>query len=274
MSNIDFSKIYSFSKIDLFDKCKKKYHFNYIDPEVAPIKKQFLKPRDYNTKGSAVHGAITLFYHLPKKKRTFDDLKKCLKESWFCDLDVYRQPPLGLLGGFKDIEHERQTYMDSLRLLKNFFDMEKEQLPSLFYVPVKTIRKSFEDYEKMIKPVDKKFSVSGKFDRIDELENGNLRVVDFKTGKTKNGIAQLEFYKLLAEMNFDKKVDEVSYHYLYDGKIKNYDVSKVNTKEIKKNILSKIEDIQKTKDFPPNPTRLCNHCDFKEICPVFKHEEN
>jgi len=274
MSDLDFSKIYSYSKIDLFDKCRKKYHFNYLDPEVAPIKKQFLKPRYYNTKGSAVHGAITLFYHLPKSKRNFSNLKECLKKSWYSELDIYRQPPLGLLGGFRDLEHERDSYLASLKMLHNFIKIEKEEKPSLFYVPVKTIRKSFEDYEKMIKPINKKLFLSGKFDRIDELENGNLKVVDFKTGKSKNGMGQLEFYKLLAEMNFDKKVDEVSYHYLNDGKVENFDVSKVKTSSIKKKILDKVKEIEEAKIFAPNPTRLCDHCDFKEICPVFKHEEN
>ena len=69
MADSDFSKVYSVSKLELFEKCKKHYYFNYLDPEIAPIKKQFLKPRDYKTKGSAVHGAITLYYHLPKEKR-------------------------------------------------------------------------------------------------------------------------------------------------------------------------------------------------------------
>lgn len=270
MNNLDFSKIYSYSKIELFNKCRKQYHFNYLDPEIAPIKKQFIKPRDYKTKGNAVHGAITLFYYLSKKKRNFDGLKECLKQAWFSETDIFRQPPLGPFGGFKDLDHERQSYMDSLKLLKNFLNMEKEQSPSLFYFPIKTIKKSFADYERMIKPINKKISISGKFDRIDELENGNLRVVDFKTGKSKNGMGQLEFYKLLTELNFDKKVDQVTYYYLDDGQVKNYDVSKIKTGDIRKQILDKIKVIEKAEDFSPNPSRLCDHCDFKEICPVFK----
>ena len=265
----DYSKVYSHSKLDLFKKCKKQFHFNYLDPEIAPIKKQFYKPRDYKTKGNAVHGAITLFYYLPPKKRTLANLKKCLKEAWYSELDVYRQPPIGLLGGFEDIDHERETYKDAIRNLANFLEIERETNPKLFYNPVKNIRKSFEDYERMIQPLDKKFFVSGKFDRIDELENGNLRIVDFKTGKSKNGIAQLELYKLLAEMNFGKKVDEVCYYYLDDKKIKSYDVAKVKNKDIKDKILDKIKVIQKNKEFNPSPSRLCSHCDFEEICPKY-----
>ncbi|MBU3942582.1 PD-(D/E)XK nuclease family protein [Patescibacteria group bacterium] len=264
----DYSKVYSHSKLDLFKKCKKGFYFNYLDPVIAPIKKQFCKPRDYKTKGSAVHGAITLFYYLPKKKRNFEGLKKCLKEAWFSELDIYRQAPLGLLGGFRDIEHEREVYGDALRQLQNFLEIEEDMKPSLFYNPVKTIRQSFEDYERMIQPLKKKLFISGKFDRIDELENGNLRIVDFKTGKSKNGIEQLELYKLLAEMNFGKRVDEVSYYYLNDGKIKSYDVANVDIKDIKNKILDKIDVIQKNKVFNTTRTRLCDHCDFKEICPA------
>lgn len=266
---IDFSKIYSYSKLELFDKCKKQYHFNYLDPEIAPIKKQFVKPRDYNTRGHAVHDAITLFYHLPVKERTFTSLKKCLKESWFSELDIYREPPLGKVGGFRDINHERKVYAECLRMLHSFFNIEKQD-PSLFLVPTRTIKDSFSDYEKMIKPINDKVSISGKFDRIDKLANGNLRIVDFKTGKSKNGIFQLEFYKLLAELNFNVKVDEVSYYYLSEGKIKNVNVSENKTEEIKEKVLEKINNIENSKDFSPNPGRLCDHCNYKEICPVFK----
>lgn len=269
MKDIDFSRIYSFSKLELFDKCKKQYHFNYLDPEIAPIKKQFLKPRDYNIKGSAVHGAITLFYYLPEKKRTLSNLKKCLEKSWFSEKDVYKKPPLGEIGGFKDIHHERDTYKEALGLLCNFFNLEKQINPTLFYVPVETIKDSFKDYEKMIKPLDGGMSISGKFDRIDKLENGNLRVVDFKTGKNGDNFFQLEFYKLLAEANFGTKVDQVSFYCLAKGKVKNFNVCDVDSKDISNKIVDKIKEIQGTKDFPPQKSYLCNHCDFKEICPAF-----
>ena len=205
MKDIDFSKVYSVFKLELFEKCKKQYYFNYLDPEIAPVKKQFVKPRDYKTRGSAVHGAITLYYYLPKEKRTFKNLKKCLEYAWFSEKDIYKNPPLGELGGFRDIRHERNVYRECLQMLDNFLKLEKK-FPKLFYVPTKNIRESFPDYEEMIKPISNEVSISGKFDRVDELDNGNLMVIDFKTGKGENGFFQLEFYKLLAELNFKKKL--------------------------------------------------------------------
>ena len=146
MENIDFSKIYSFSRLDLFDKCKKHYYFYYLDPEISPRRKEFIKPRDYNTKGSAVHDAITLFYHLPIEQRSFKNLRDCLLQAWFSEEDVNKEPPLGQLGGFKNIEHERRTYQEALILLKNFFEL-KDIAPSLFFLPTKNIKYSFDDYK-------------------------------------------------------------------------------------------------------------------------------
>lgn len=266
----DFSKIYSYSKLALFDKCQKGYYFNYLDPEIAPIKQQFIKPRDYKTKGQSVHNAITLFYYLPVKERTFDNLKECLFRSWFSEIEPDKKAPLGEAGGFKDLECERNVYLDSLNQLKNFFNLEKKNLSALFYIPTENIKKSFNDYEEMIQLLEGDILISGKFDRIDELKSNSLRVVDFKTGNGRADKFQLYFYKLLAELNFKKSVDVVSFYDLKRNKIIDYNVLNVDKKEIKEIVLKKVKQIKRVKKFLPKPSRLCNHCDFKEICPIFK----
>jgi len=159
-----------------------------------------------------------------------------------------------------------------LRQLKNLLKIEKN--PSLFYVPAKNIWESFGDYEDMIKPLGEGIMISGKFDRIDRLEDGSLRVIDFKTGKENGSFFQLEFYKLLAELNFNNKVSHVSFYFLDSGRIKDFDVAEKDSSEIKISILKKIDDIKKTKGFFPMPTRLCDHCDFQEICPSFNKQNN
>lgn len=269
MEKVDFSKIYSYSKLDLFERCKMQYYFHYLDPIISPMKKQFLKPRDYKTKGHAVHGAITLFYHLPQKKRTLKRLKECLTKAWFSEINPEKEPPLGELGGFRSLRHERIIFAQSLKLLKNFFELDKPS-PPIFYLPTKEIKDSYNDYEELIRSLNEKFFISGKFDRIDKLEDGSLRIVDFKTGKNNEDDFQLIFYKLLAEMNFQIPVKTVSFYYLDKGKVIDLDTSKIKPDKIKNRILKKIEKIEKEKDFPPQFSGLCTHCDFWEICPARK----
>ena len=264
-NKIDFSKIYSFSKLKRFEKCPLDYYFYYLDPKW----KGYKKPRDYRTKGQAVHGAITLFYYLPEKKRNFENLKECLKKSWFSEADLTKKPPLGELGGFKDIDHERRTYFEALKLLKNFYELG-EITPPIFYLPTIEIKDSFPDYEDLIKPINEEFSISGKFDRIDKLEDGSLRIIDYKTGNENQDNFQLIFYKLLAELNFNQKVKIVSFYYLDRKKISDFNISNVTQEEIKNKILEKIKTIENTKEFKPRISKLCKHCDFFPICPGVK----
>ena len=267
MERIDYSRVYSYSKLALFDKCKKQYHFQYLDSVIE--KRDFKKQRDYQTKGNAVHGAITLFYHLPLEKRSFENLKNSLKEAWFSEINPFKDPPLGEIGGFDTLEYERETYRDAIRILKNFFELGETD-PPIFYLPTNNIKNSFDDYKNFIKPLNDELFISGKMDRIDKLEDESLRIIDFKTGKEDQDRFQLDFYKLLAELNFDNKIKTVSFYYLDTGKIEDIDVSGIDQNKIKDQVLEKIKNIRGEKEFSPSPSGLCEHCDFLEICPAKK----
>ena len=208
---------------------------------------------------------LLFFYHLPIEKQIFKNLKDCLSKSWFSEINIFQKPPLGKSGGFDNLEHEQRVYQDALKLLKNFFDLDKLE-SSIFYLPTDKIRNSFDDYKQLIKPLNDEFSISGKFDMINKLEDGDLRIIDFKTSKKEQDRFQLDFYKLLAELNFNTKVKTVSFYYLDEGKTLDLDVSNVNQNEIKNKVLEKIKNIRSTKEFPPRDSGLCEHCDFSEIC--------
>lgn len=268
MKKIDFSKVYSYSRLACFEKCPKQYYFNYLDSEVALIKKQLKKQRDYQTKGSAVHDAITLFHHLPSNKRVFETMKDCLLKAWYSENNPLIKPPLGQAGGFENLEHERRIYRECLFLLKNFFEMG-ENNPKIFYLPTKEIKYSFKDYEGLVKPLIGQLSISGKFDRIDKLKN-NLKIIDYKTGGRVQDEFQLYFYKVLAETNFKKKVSLVSFCYLNQSRNEDFDVTKVKTEKIKDEIINKAKKIEKAEKFPTKPNKLCSYCDFQEICPAYK----
>ncbi len=270
--DLDFAKIYSVSKLSLFDQCPKAYHFSYLDPIYSRMKSKLRKdPANifaFNTLGRAVHDALTLFFHLEKTEQNLKNLKNQLKLSWRSEAMPHKLPPLGAWGGFTDIEEERRYYQDALNMLINFYKNFDLSL-KVYYLPTKDLLRSIEDYKKLIKPISLDSDISGKFDLIVEADDG-LEVVDFKTGKNEEqDNFQLRFYKLLAELNFNKFIKKASFYYLKTGNIKEFDLETENkTEEIKEEILDKIAKIKTAQEFEARPSKLCKYCLFKNFCPA------
>jgi CRISPR/Cas system-associated exonuclease Cas4 (RecB family) len=274
--DVDFSRIYSFSKLKLFDQCPKSYHFFYIDEIYSKMKAELRRDPaniwSFNTLGKAVHDAITLYLHLPDKQKNQVNLKDQLKQAWRSEAMKQKLPPLGKWGGFQSLQEERKYYHQALLMLVNFQKLYDHNL-KIRFLPTKNTQRSIEDYKKLIQPISKDYDISGKLDLAVDL-NDHLGVIDFKTSKKQEkDIFQLKFYKLLAELNFQKPVLKASFYYLTRSQIKEYNLSNENTSQIKKLILNKINKIKKEKFFKPQPSKLCRYCIFKTFCPAKKQVE-
>ncbi len=269
-NNIDYSKIYSPSKLDMFSQCPKSYHFSYLDPIYGPMKNKLKKlPENiwsFQTLGKAIHNAITLFYHSPLKLRTKEQLKNYLKETWQTEAMPNKKPPLEKWGGFENLEEERDVYRQGLQMLENFMGMAKME-PEIEYLPTDDFKHSIDDYKNLVTPLNENFDISGKFDLIVK-ESGSLHIIDFKTGKREDGDNfQLKFYKALAEEKFKKPVAKASFYFLKTGNKGEFDLEE-ETAEIKREILEKINQIQATENFETRPGKLCKFCIFKPFCPA------
>ena len=267
-SDFDFAHTYSKSRLELFKTCKKAYHFSYVNEVISPNKRDYKKAFDFKTIGQAVHNAITLFYHLEPEKRTGVVLKQLLLPCWKSEIMKRKKPPLGKYGGFASLDQERAKYKEALGLLANFYQFG-EITPKLFYLPTDNLDNSINDYYDWAIPLAKSpYQLSGKIDRVDELDDGNLKVIDFKTGGRGNSDFQLKLYKFLVEKRFGKVVPKASFYYLKDSSIEDFDLSNLDTTTIEEEILAKIEEILAEEKFEPNVSGLCKFCDFFGICPA------
>lgn len=271
MDNIDFSKIYSPTKLNLFTQCPKAYHFTYLDPIYSKMKGELKKlPENiysFFTLGKAVHNAITLFYHAPLEQRTGNQLKEDLKETWVSEVMWNKKPPLEKWGGFKSLEEERQDYGLALGMLGNFMRIAEVD-PAIEYLPTDDFKHSMDDYKNLITPLNGEVDISGKFDLILNNKDDALHIIDFKTGKREDGDNfQLRFYKLLAEGKLEKPVKKASFYFLRSGNIKEFDLAE-ETDGIKEEVLKKVEEIKTTQNFGTKPSKLCRFCLFKTFCPA------
>jgi putative RecB family exonuclease len=270
--NIDYSRVYSPSKLNLFGQCPKAYHFSYLDPVYRRMKYKLQKMPEFiwkfHTLGKAVHNAITFFYYLKPEERTKKNLPVQLKKTWVSEAMPNKKMPLGEWGGFKSLEEEREAYREALKMLKNFYQLAEIE-PEIKYLPTKDFANSIEDYKDLITPLSEDFSISGKFDLVIRSSPDALQVIDFKTSKSEEADEfQLEFYKALAEERFEERVEKASLYFLRTANQKDFAFKDVSTAVIKDEIMSRINRILSEREFEPKPSKLCKFCLFQTFCPA------
>ncbi|MEK7212998.1 MAG: ATP-dependent DNA helicase [Patescibacteria group bacterium] len=120
-----------------------------------------------------------------------------------------------------------------------------------------------------------KYILSGRIDRVDQLPDGKLEIIDYKTGRAKEKVTgedkdQLLIYQIaLLQLPEYKNIGEpgqLTYYYLNDDvKIsflgEDKELAKVEEEIVE--ILDKIHSL----DFIATPGSFaCDHCDFRDIC--------
>lgn len=125
--------------------------------------------------------------------------------------------------------------------------------------------------------LEKKFSfkigpdiIKGTIDRVDQLEDGNLEVIDYKTGQSKSKLEfkdkrQLILYQLFLEEFLGKKVSYLSYYYIESGEKLSFTATEKEIAKLQLEVNKEIAAIKK-RDFAPTPSIMCKFCDFNAIC--------
>lgn len=143
------------------------------------------------------------------------------------------------------------------------------------------LKKFWQDYQTssgaQIMFLEKKFSfrvggeiIKGTIDRVDQLADGRLEVIDYKTGKKKDRLEfadkrQLILYQLFLEEFLRLKVASLSYYYLESGEKVSFTASEKDIDRLRLEITQEISAI-KQRNFSPRPGLMCDFCDFNRIC--------
>jgi len=107
-------------------------------------------------------------------------------------------------------------------------------------------------------------------DRVDEIEDGKIKIVDYKTGTPKEKHTfedkqQLFLYQLAASELFRQEIHSLSFYYLENNTEYEFLGSEKDLEKTKEKFRDIIRGIRKG-EFPAKPSPLCQYCDFREIC--------
>ncbi|WP_078876505.1 PD-(D/E)XK nuclease family protein [Streptomyces sp. 150FB] len=247
------------SRANDFMQCPLLYRFRVIDklPE---------KPSEAATRGTLVHAVLERLFDDPAVDRTAPRARAMVPGQW--DRLLESRPELaGLFDG--DAEGERLTRWlgEAERLVERWFSLED---PTRLE-PAE--RELFVETE-----LDSGLRLRGVIDRVDVAPTGEVRIVDYKTGKAprpeyaESALFQMKFYALVVWRWKRVVPRRLQLVYLGSGEVVTYDPVEADLERVERKLLALWEAIKlatETGEWLPRPTKLCGWCDHKAFCPEF-----
>jgi putative RecB family exonuclease len=241
-----------------FKQCPLLYRFRAIDRLPEP-------PSTAQLRGSVVHAALEQLYGLPSTQRGPETASTLVGPAW--EQVIAEEPGLA-----DELDPEQQAkLLDEARaLLSGYYRLED---PTRFDPQSCEQRIEVELADGTL--------LRGVIDRIDVAPTGELRVVDYKTGKAPPEARALAEFKAMFQMKFYAVAllhsrgvlpTRLRLIYLADGQLLDYSPDEAELLRFEKTLMAIWRAIQSagaTGDFRPRQSRLCDWCPHHGNCPVF-----
>lgn len=241
-----------------FKQCPLLYRFRAIDRLPEP-------PSTAQLRGSVVHSALEQLYALPAADRGPQTALSLVDPAWERVLAAHPDLVDGLAA-----DELPQLLTEARALLSGYYRLED---PTRFHPESCEQRIEVELADGTL--------LRGFVDRIDVASTGEVRVVDYKTGKAPPAARALAEFKALFQMKFyavallrsrDVLATRLRLIYLADGQLLDYTPDLDELLRFEKTLIAIWRAIQSagaTGDFRPNPSRLCGWCSHQALCPVY-----
>ena len=252
--------LYSHSRLETFVNCPLRFRYQYIDKVAAPLEKgieAFL--------GTVVHDAL---------------------EKLYTDIKFQKNVSLeGLLEYFR--EQWKRNWNDEIVIVRKgygqreFRKMGEKFLTDYFrrYRPFNQGRTIALEKRVMIRlDPEGRYRLQGYIDRLTDAGNGVYEIHDYKTNSNlpvreyiKND-RQLALYALAVRNDYpDVRKIRLVWHFLAFDKEWVLEKTDREFEELRKETIELIKRIEKEEKFSPKVSKLCDWCQFRPVCPKWKH---
>lgn len=251
--------LYSHSRLSSFENCPQLFKYRYLDK----IKTESEGVEAFM--GKRVHEVLERLYHHvgrygrpPSLNQVQDRFRKDWPLHWHENIVIVRE---GL-----DTEHYIQL---GVRCLENYYRS---------YYPFDQGETIGIEKNVLAKLDDAgAYRIRGIIDRVVRTAPGCYEVHDYKTGgyvpprKKLDLDRQLALYQIGIQQTYDD-VEEVRlvWHYVAFGKTLTSSRTPEALECLKNDTISLIDHVETTAEFKATPSKLCNWCEFRDLCPDAK----
>ena len=239
-----------------FMTCPLLYRFRVIDRIPEP-------PTPATARGTLVHAVLERLFDRPAASRTPAAAREMLVPEW--ERLAEADPELGAL--FSD-DSERSVWLrEASAALDGYFTLEDPRRLE----PAE--RECYVETE-----LDSGLKLRGYIDRLDMTPAGDIRIVDYKTGKVPreayeaSALFQMKFYALVIWRVRGVIPRMLQLMYVADGELLRYAPDEADLRATQRKLEALWQAIERARaagDWRPRPGKLCDWCRHKALCPEF-----
>jgi putative RecB family exonuclease len=245
------------SRASDFMACPLLYRFRTVDRLPEPSSPDAMR-------GTLVHKVLEDLFDLPAHQRTPDQAADMIAPAW--DAIVAAEPEVAEMFGPEgpDVTGWLASCRDSLR---RYFSLED---------PTRLEPAERELYVETL--LDSKLLLRGFIDRVDVAPTGEVRVVDYKTGRAPGeafeakALFQMKFYALVIWRTRGVIPAMLQLVYLGSGELLRYSPDERDLLATERKVEALWRAIAKahdTGDWRPRRSALCDWCAHQALCPEF-----
>ena len=243
------------SRASDFMQCPLLYRFRTIDRLPEP-------PSPAAARGTLVHSVLERLFDVPAPERTVEHARTLIGPQW--NALVQAEPELATLVA-EGPDAMRQWVQDAAVLVERWFDLEDPT------------RLEPAERELYVEAEVDGLTLRGYVDRLDVAPGGELRVVDYKTGRSPSqlfeakALFQMKFYALVLWRTRGVVPRMLQLVYLGNSELVRYvpeERDLLATERKVRALWAAIERAAADGDWRPSPSRLCDWCSFRDLCPA------
>ena len=243
------------SRANDYLNCPLLYRFRSIDKLPEP-------PSIDAIRGTLVHAVLEKLFTFPRSERVIATAESQLIPLWN-EMKNSRDDVKELL----PMLSEDEFILSAEKLTRKYFELEDPQMfdPTELEAHVEVA-------------INEGLLIHGYIDRLDIAPTGEIRIVDYKTGKApgigfeEKSFFQMKFYALILWKTLGRVPKRLQMIFLGDGKVLTQDPTPeelIKTQTKIEKIAADIETSKATGQWPTRKSRLCDWCAHQKICPEF-----